>query len=345
MWDAWAAYDATAVGYMRNEKVNPLPQNIDAARHESISYAAYHVLRSRFATGSGSATSLASFDSMLTALGYSTATAQAPVNAVQNPAELGKRIGAAVLAWGAIDGFSGTSFPQAYNAAVNPNMDPALVLSALGTNGAGTPNMPLGYGIPAGTHPNFWQPLSLSNNITQNGIPEPSGPQGFVGVQGLSTQAFSLRRSDETKPWLDPFGGPSRLTYNGQFSATDAEYKEQAMGVLRASSQLNSTTMVDISPAAFGNNPLGTDDGLGYATNPVTGGAYAVNQVARGDFVRVLAEFWADGPNTETPPGHWQSHVNESGHPARLLPIQDAGLHTYLRSLDIRFASGLGSEG
>jgi hypothetical protein len=46
-----------------------------------------------------------------------------------------------------------------------------------------------------------------------------------------------------------------------------------------------------------------------------------------------------------TPPGHWHSHVNESGHPARLLPIQDAGLHTYLRSLDIRFASGLAGEG
>jgi gentisate 1,2-dioxygenase len=38
-----------------------------------------------------------------------------------------------------------------------------------------------------------------------------------------------------------------------------------------------------------------------------------------------------------TPPGMWHSHHNESGHPAYLVPIQDAGLHTYLRSLDIRF--------
>jgi gentisate 1,2-dioxygenase len=38
-----------------------------------------------------------------------------------------------------------------------------------------------------------------------------------------------------------------------------------------------------------------------------------------------------------TPPGLWHSHHNESGHPAYLVPIQDAGLHTYLRSLDIRF--------
>ena len=41
-----------------------------------------------------------------------------------------------------------------------------------------------------------------------------------------------------------------------------------------------------------------------------------------------------------TPPGLWHSHHNESGHPAHVLPIQDAGLHTYLRTLDIRFSRG-----
>ncbi|KEF42692.1 MAG: cupin [Cyanobium sp. CACIAM 14] len=54
---------------------------------------------------------------------------------------------------------------------------------------------------------------------------------------------------------------------------------------------------------------------------------------------------WEPGAAFVTPPGHWHSHVNESGHPARLLPIQDAGLHTYLRSLDIRFATGLSGAG
>ena len=39
-----------------------------------------------------------------------------------------------------------------------------------------------------------------------------------------------------------------------------------------------------------------------------------------------------------TPPGLWHSHHNESGHPAHILPIPDAGLHTHLRTLDIRFA-------
>ena len=43
-----------------------------------------------------------------------------------------------------------------------------------------------------------------------------------------------------------------------------------------------------------------------------------------------------------TPPGLWHSHHNESGRPAYLVPIQDAGLHTYLRSLDIRFTPSAG---
>jgi gentisate 1,2-dioxygenase len=49
---------------------------------------------------------------------------------------------------------------------------------------------------------------------------------------------------------------------------------------------------------------------------------------------------WEPGGAFITPPGLWHAHVNPSEQPARLLPIQDAGLHTYLRSLDIRFAGG-----
>jgi hypothetical protein len=37
-----------------------------------------------------------------------------------------------------------------------------------------------------------------------------------------------------------------------------------------------------------------------------------------------------------TPPDLWHARFDESV-PAHLIPIQDAGLQTYLRSLDIRF--------
>jgi hypothetical protein len=50
--------------------------------------------------------------------------------------------------------------------------------------------------------------------------------------------------------------------------------------------------------------------------NPVTGQSYTPQIVPRGDYARVLAEFWADGPESETPPGHWFVILNEvNDHP------------------------------
>jgi len=40
-----------------------------------------------------------------------------------------------------------------------------------------------------------------------------------------------------------------------------------------------------------------------------------------------------------TPPGWWHSHHNESDRDAYVFPVQDAGLHTYMRTLDIRFVT------
>lgn len=59
---------------------------------------------------------------------------------------------------------------------------------------------------------------------------------------------------------------------------------------------------------------------------------------ASGAIADPLRVDWEPGAAFVTPPGYWHSHHNESGAPARILPIQDAGLHTYLRSLDIRFS-------
>jgi hypothetical protein len=69
--------------------------------------------------------------------------------------------------------------------------------------------------------------------------------------------------------------------------------------------------MMDISPGARGNNPLGTNDGVGHAVNPSTGAPYPPNLARRGDVTRVVAEMWADGPTSETPPGHWVKLAQE----------------------------------
>jgi hypothetical protein len=46
---------------------------------------------------------------------------------------------------------------------------------------------------------------------------------------------------------------------------------------------------------------------------------------------------WVPGSAFITPPGWWHSHHNESDGVAWVLPVQDAGLYTHQRTLDIRF--------
>src|SRR5439155_7597173 len=103
--------------------------------------------------------------------------------------------------------------------------------------------------------------------------------------------------------------------------ATHAAFGSNVVEVIRRSSELtpDDGTNIDISPGAFGNNPLGTNDGTGHTNNPATGLPYAANVVKRGDFVRVLAEFWADGPNSETPPGHWNLIANSGSDSTNLV--------------------------
>lgn len=59
---------------------------------------------------------------------------------------------------------------------------------------------------------------------------------------------------------------------------------------------------------------------------------------AAGEIVDPQRIDWEDRGAFLTPAGWWHSHVNPSDQEARLLPVQDAGLHSHLRSLDIRFA-------
>ena len=58
---------------------------------------------------------------------------------------------------------------------------------------------------------------------------------------------------------------------------------------------------------------------------------------ADGNLVNPVRVDWVAGGVFVTPPGWWHSHHNESGEIAWVLPMQDAGLYTHMRTLDIRF--------
>ncbi|HAB17766.1 MAG TPA: vanadium-dependent haloperoxidase [Verrucomicrobiota bacterium] len=287
MYDAWAAYDPVAVGYVYREKHSA--GDVAAARREAISYAAYNILKERYALSKNAATTLPALSSRMLQLGYFANNQTTDTN---EPAGVGNRIAAAVSAFCINDGarqLQGyADFPpdQGGWVSVNPWH---VVLDRL----------------PLPVEVNHWQPLTIAVAFTQNGIPI-SSDQKYLGPHWRDVRPFALTRSDSSVPWLDP-GAPPRLGGVG-----DADFRSQVVEVIRLESLLtpDNSEVFDLSPGAYGNNSLGANDGQGHPVNPVTGQPYAPQLVKRGDFGRVLAEFWADGPNSETPPGHWNTIAN-----------------------------------
>jgi len=58
---------------------------------------------------------------------------------------------------------------------------------------------------------------------------------------------------------------------------------------------------------------------------------------AKGEIINATRINWKPYSVFITPPGYWHAHYNESSNDAHLIPMQDAGLQTYLRTLDIKF--------
>ena len=292
MYDAWAAYDPVARGYVYQQKHlrgGETEEMIAAARREAISYAAYRLVRERYALSKSAAKTLAAFDAQMVSLGYRTNNLFTHISAA---ARVGDGVYSAVSAYFENDG---CNQKQAY----------ADLPRERGGYSPINPVLVSGVGGITVADPNHWQPLAIANAVDQNGFPA-SPLQQFLGSQWLGVMPFALRREHEALPWIDP-GEPPQLGGRG-----DAQFKEDVVEVIRKSSELtpDDGVVLDVSPAAFGNNSLGRNDGAGRALNPITGLPYKSNRVKRGDFARVLAEFWADGPNSETPPGHWNVIAN-----------------------------------
>lgn len=308
MYDAWAAYDTNAaVGFIYHTK--HASTNIAAARNEAISYAVYRMMRERHVYSRTASNTLVLDDLQMAALGYDTNNISRDTS---TPAGLGNAIYDAVSAWFINDGarqtngipypLSGTNPPTAY-----PDY-PTNQCGYVPINGPVSVELP---GLTDGTNVtivdiNRWQRLLIGNPIDQNGFP--AGPiQKYLGAQWLGVRPFALARTDSTKPWIDP--GPPPLFG----TARHAAFVSNVVEVVRRSSQLtpDDGVTLDISPASQGNNTLGTNDGQGRTNNPATGLPYVPNIAKRGDFARALTEFWADGPTSETPPGHWNVIAND----------------------------------
>ncbi len=291
MWDAWAAYDTTADGVFYTTRHTAA--DVAAAREEAISYAAYRVLAHRYspALSNGGPVSNDCFRRFMTTLGYDpddTTTTGA------SPRAVGNLIGQAVIDATVADG-ANEAMNYADTTMYMPT-NPPLVLDVPGTT------------VP---FPSVWQQLNLSEAATQNGIVLPAGLQPYIGSNWANVTPFALERSG-TELLTDLGAEAPQLEHPTMPGRTDPEMVDWVVEVVRREAELDvdPAVTIDLSPGAYGNNPIGTNDGTGHPTNPITGMPYAANVVPLGDFGRVLAEFWADGPRSETPPGHWNTLAN-----------------------------------
>ncbi len=324
MWDAWAVYDPVADGVLVTEKIELEPLEIQAAREEAISFAAYRVLKARFAESPGADQSLPAFDALMDALGYDK---DYKGTLGDSPAAVGNRCAVTVLFTGLNDGANEAgAYVNQYYEPINPPLLPDF---------PGNPDL---------IYPDRWQPLALEwfmdqgGNLIIGGYPEFLSPEwGQVTPFSLKTEDVTIYKRDGFDYWVYHDPGPPP-----QFNAKGEYYRWGFEQVSMWSSHMDPTdgVMWDISPASIGNAPLpdpseyetffdrpnGGDWGTGYDVNPATGLPYTPQIVPRGDYARILAEFWADGPESETPPGHWFVILNYvSDHPETVKQLGGTG--------------------
>jgi len=327
MYDAWAVFDEKATTYLLGKKVGDyvnlfdgitITSDVKPAQEEAISYAAYRVLKHRFARSPGAEVSLPLMDSLMLALGYD-ADITSEDYTTGSPAALGNYIAKSIIEFGFLDHS-------------NEIMDYAN-LFYLPYNDILIPTKPGSQGI---EDPNRWQPLSFDFFIDQagfeikGGVPEfLSAEWGFVTPFSLSDENLAIHTRDGNEYWVynDP-GPPAYLEEDGGGTSSDYKWSHSLVAIWSSQLDPSDGVMIDISPASIGNLDIetfpttlsglrdfykledGGDPGQGYDINPYTQEPYEPQIVPRGDYTRVLAEFWADGPNSETPPGHWFTILN-----------------------------------
>ncbi|MCX7551912.1 FG-GAP-like repeat-containing protein [Xanthomarina sp. F2636L] len=333
MYDIWAIYDAVAEPYLMGNQVHgftsvlesftPLESN-ELSNKKAISYAMYRLIQHRFQNSPGVVETLARADYVMDKLNYPMGYTGTNYQS-GNAADLGNYVAETIINYGFTDGSrEATEYDNAYYEPINPPLAPAYENNTI-------------------IFPNRWQPLSLDTYIDQSGNLIDGALIAFLGPEWGNVNAFALSSADRTtfqrdgdnyQVYKDP-GAPPFLDNSGNSASSDA-YKWNFSLVSIWGSHLDPAdgVMWDISPNAIGNISIssfptnylnypsfydvlnGGDPSTGRNVNPSTGQAYAPQMVPRGDYTRVLAEFWADGPDSETPPGHWFTLLNHvSDHP------------------------------
>jgi len=333
MYDSWALFDEQAetvflgktfANYTTTFIGISIPMDTDEAIQEVMSYAMFRLLNHRFDNSPGVTESKQSFLDLFTIKGYDTSITSTDYS-TGSYAALGNYLASEIIKFGVQDGSNEQNdYANEYYVPVN---DP-LVLDI--------------YTDANEINPNRWQPLAFDVFVDQSGNLFPFNTPDFLGPEWGQVTPFCLLQEDldifsngfNSYVYNDP-GAPVYIQNSNEDGINDP-YKWHFALVASWSSHLdpNDPTMIDISPSALGNVNLlsfqdnfdgykafydftnGGDSGTGHTINPYTNMPYEEQFVKRADYARVLAEFWADGPDSETPPGHWFTILNYvSDHP------------------------------
>ncbi|TVQ92967.1 MAG: hypothetical protein EA397_05620 [Deltaproteobacteria bacterium] len=294
LYDVWAANHERARGIHFDEAWDLSPEQRDIA----MAYASYRLLTHRYASSTGAAVSLDCYDSFMEVLGLDPSITRTTGD---DGTALGNLVGQHYISTFANDG-ANEAGDYADTTGWSPG-NPVMLVDRPGTNVI---------------DPDEWQQLNLGVAETQNGIILEESVQPYIGPHWKHVVPFALEPDPVTGTYGDPLGPYPTVD--------DPRMVDWVIDVIARTAELdaNDGVMIDVSPGAIGNNGLGDDDGTGYPVNPVTGEPYAPNIVPRGDFSRVVAEMWADGPDSETPPGHWlriATEVTERLVPVELIPF------------------------
>lgn len=286
LWDIWRAYDpGETPGSAVFVDEHRTAGDVTAARDEAMAFAAHRLLTERYELSLARPETRLALNNTLT----SVCGVQADYSDEypESAAAFGVQVADAVLA-ATID--DGSLESAAYQDDGYEPINPPLVVARSGTDLV---------------DPDRWQPLLLETNVSQNGVPLPGGVQTFIGSNWGSVTPFAI--DVDTQPPLDP-GPPPRIAD----PETAEEYRRQAVDVIAASADLQvGEATLDIGPGSTDVSSLPYESSGGHSENPATGKAYSSNEVDAADYYRSIAEYWADGPTSETPPGHWNSLANE----------------------------------
>ena len=230
-YDAWAAYDGSAVGTRFGDRLRrPARERRLANKIEALSYATYRAAVDLFPDSRSS-----TFDPLMAELGLDPTDNSTDTGL---PRGIGNVAAEAVLTFRHRDGAnqlgdepggrSGVPYSDTTGyTPVNGAMDTRLPLDATTVH-----------------DPNRWQPLTYVD--ASGRLVTPS----FLGAHWQHVRPFSI----DSAAGLRPTGGPARLG--------SADFRTQALELVELSASLS-------------------------------------------DEQKVIAEYWADGPRSELPPGHW----------------------------------------